>query len=344
MPPLSRRAAGHLAATLCAASVLTGTTRAAATEIVVVGLTAPTGITRDRYTQLAERLPRTFAGGATVTVMVDGQAGSEEAMAGALRRGRAHFGQLTIPGIAAAAPEMAVLMAPYLFDSFDEEDFVLDRFVAPLATELLAARGLTFIGFSDSGWFVVFNRTALIAPEAARTQRLRAAGGDASRLFLAAVGADVAEMAFAELVPALQTGLVQGGVTNLIMYRTAGLVRAAPHVTLTRHAVNPGVSVANKAWFDALSPGNQALIRAAMGDHQQLRDGVRRECDEALAALAADGLVVHEPGAADLARWRAAGLSTHGELIRRLGGRAQELYDAIQAGKRAYEAATRASR
>jgi TRAP-type C4-dicarboxylate transport system substrate-binding protein len=339
MPQLSRRAAAMLGAASAFA-----TPASARTEIVVVGLTSATGITRDRYNRLAERLPRAFEGGAAVTLMVDGQAGSEEAMAGALRRGRAHFGQLTIPGVAAAAPEMAVLMAPYLFDSFAEEDFVLDRFVAPLAAELLAARGLTLIGFSDSGWFVVFNRTALVAPEAAKGQRLRAAGGDASRLFLAAVGADVAELPFAELVPALQTGLVQGGVTNLVMYQAAGLVRVAPHVTLTRHAVNPGVSVANTAWFEALEPANQALIRAALGDHQELRDGVRRECDQALAALAAEGLVVHEPDAEELARWRAAGLSTHAELIRRLGGRSQELYEAIMAGKRAYAAETRASR
>jgi hypothetical protein len=40
---------------------------------------------------------------------------------------------MTIPGVSVAVPEMAVLMAPYLFDSYAEEDFILDRFLAPTA-------------------------------------------------------------------------------------------------------------------------------------------------------------------------------------------------------------------
>lgn len=318
----------------------------AETEIVAVALTPPTGITRDRFVDLAAAVNTRFEGGGRMTLMLDGQAGTEESMAAALRRGRVHFAQLTIPGIASAVPELSVLMAPYLFDSFDEEDFIIDRYVMPVAAELLAARGLELFGFSDSGWFIAFARDPLPSPAVAKNRRMRAAGGEASRLFLSAIGADVVEMSFADLIPALQTGMVQGGVTNVLMYESANLVREAPHLIMTRHALNPGANAANKAWFDRLSPANQTLIRGGLGPMLEMRAGVRREMDQAIANLTRQGVKIYEPDPTELAEWRARGRSTHDELVARIGGRARDLYDAVIAGKKAYaeEAVRRDSR
>ena len=334
----------HLGAAALLALTIAGSA-AAEIEVIAVALTPPTGVTRDRFNDMAAIIAEKFEGGGRMTALLDGQAGSEEAMAAALRRGRVHVAQLTIPGIASAVPELSVLMAPYLFDSFAEEDFVLDRHVMPLASELFAARGLELFGFSDSGWFIAFTRDPLPGPDAAKGRRLRAAGGDASRLFLSAIGADVVEMPFADLIPALQTGLVQGGVTNVLMYEMANLVREAPYLIMTRHAVNPGANAANKAWFENLSPANQVLIRNGLGPMIDMRNGVRREMDQGIANLIKAGVQVHDPGQPELAVWKARGRATHAELIERIGGRAQDLYDAITAGKRAYaDEASRASR
>lgn len=310
----------------------------AETEIIAVALTPPTGVTRDRFVDMAANVTAKFEGGGRMTLMLDGQAGTEEAMAAALRRGRVHFAQLTIPGIASAVPELSVLMAPYLFDSFEEEDFVIDNYVFVVAQRLFAERGLELFGFSDSGWFIAFSREPLPTPEAAKNQRLRAAGGDASRLFLSAIGADVVEMSFADLIPALQTGMVQGGVTNVLMYESANLVREAPHLIMTRHALNPGANSANKAWFDRLSPANQALVRGGLGPMSAMRAGVRREMEQALVNLKAAGAKMYEPTPAELDRWKERGRSTHAALVQRIGGKSQELYDAVMAGKRAYAA------
>jgi TRAP-type C4-dicarboxylate transport system substrate-binding protein len=305
-------------------------------EITVLGLTPQVGITRERYNHFAKVVPERFAGSATVKLLVDGQAGTEETMAQGLRRGRGQFGMMTLSGVSAAVPDMAVLMAPYLFDSHAEQDFVMDNFLAPLMPDLFGAHGLVFIGFADSGFFNLFAREPIHAPRDAVNRRLRAAGGEASRLFLQAAGADVVEMPFADLIPALQTGLVDGTVTTNVMFDAVNLIRDVRHATLTRHMVNPGVLMANKAWFDALIPANQELIRTAMLPMQDIRDGVRGDGDKAIQKLAGAGLVVHEPTAEDLEAWKRAGRSTHVELIARLGGDAQELYDAMLAGKKAY--------
>ena len=328
---------GWISAGLWAACIFSLSISAhAQTEITALGLTPQVGFTRDRYHQLAKVVAERFEGGATVKLLIDGQVGSEEVMAGALRRGRGQIGMMTIPGVCAAVPEMSVLMAPYLFDSYAEEDFVLDHFLRPLMDDLFAARGLTFIGFADSGWFNVFGRTPLAGPDAILKRRMRAAGGEASRLFLQAAGADVIELAFADLIPALQTGLVDGSVTTNVMFEAGNLIRDVKYATLTRHAVNPGVLMANKAWFDKLNKNNQELIRGAMEPMQEVRDGIRDEADQALKNSRAAGLIVHEPTAEERAAWKSKGLSTHSALIARLGGESQKIYDAILAGKKAY--------
>jgi TRAP-type C4-dicarboxylate transport system substrate-binding protein len=102
--------------------------------------------------------------------------------------------------------------------------------------------------------------------------------------------------------------------------------------------------MANKDWFDTLSPTNRALIRTAMGPLQDIRDGVRGDGERALQNLVPAGLIVHEPTAAERAAWKAAGQSTHAALIARLGGQAQMLYDAILAGKKAYAGTDGAAR
>lgn len=326
-----------MAATLCAFLFgLAPVASQAITEITALGLTPQTGITRERYNHFAKIVTERFEGGASVKLLIDGQVGTEETMAAALRRGRAQFGMMTIPGASAAVPELSVLMAPYLFDSYAEEDFILDQFLTPLMDELLASRGLVFIGFADSGWFNLFSRTPIHAPPEAAKRRLRAAGGEASRLFLQAAGADVVEMAFADLIPALQTGMVDGTVTTSVMFEAANLIRDVHFATLTRHAVNPGVMMANKAWFDTLSPNNQTLIRTAMAPMQDIRDGVRNEAEQAIASLVPAGLIIHEPTPEERAAWAAAGRATHKDLIARLGGESQKIYDAIVAGKKAY--------
>lgn len=310
------------------------------TDITVFGVMPQNGITRERFVQFSkvvqERYEGVAPGSVKVKLLLDGEAGSEEVMAAALRRGRGQVGTMTIPGASAAVPEMSVLMAPYLFDSFAEEDYVLDHHLAPLMDRLFARYGLTFIGFTDSGWFNLFGRKPLPSPDTIKNRRLRAAGGAASRLFLAAAGADVVEMSFADLLPAVQTGLVDGTITSTVMFEAVGLIRSINHVTMTRHAMNPGVIMANKAWFDKLSPNNQRVIRTAVGPFQDIRDGVRREADEALKKLLQQGLIVHEPTPAELESWRAKGISTHNDLIAQLGGDAQQIYDTIQTGKRAY--------
>ncbi len=309
-----------------------------AETINIVALIPGEGQLRDKFIATENRLETGWHGDVDVVLLVDGQVGTEESMVATVRRGRSQFSMLSTPGTSAAIPEMSLLMAPYLFDSFEEADFVLDNFVTEKVAELFADKGLHFIQWIDSGWFNVFSQTAIRTPGDAVGQRMRAAGGPAARIFLQLVGADVAQLPFSDLVPGLQTGLLSGGATNTSMYRTVALYELAPFITLTRHGLNPAVVFANKKWFEGLSNANQDLVMTGISPTNVVRRDVRAEGAEALVYAAAQGATVIALTADQREAWKDATRTSHRLLIDEIGGQAAAVYGLIQDGKSAFAA------
>ncbi len=326
-------------ATALALCFCTFLTPASAQDIVnIVSLVPGEGQLRNKFEATEQRLEQNWGADVDVILLIDGQVGTEESMAAAVRRGRAQMSMLSTPGTSAAVPEMSLLMAPYLFDSFEEADFVLDNFVTALTEDLFAERGLTFLQWIDSGWFNVFSQTPVRVPADVKGMRMRAAGGPAARVFLQAIGADVAQLPFADLVPGLQTGMLAGGATNTAMYRTVALYELAPYITLTRHGLNPGAVFANKRWFDGLTSSQQAQVGLGIAPTQVVRDDVRAEGVDALDYSASQGAQLITLTDTERAAWKAATEGTHRLLIDEIGGEAARLYDIIQEGRSAFAA------
>lgn len=317
------------------------TTGAVSAETInIVSLVPGEGQLRDKFLATKTRLEANWQGDLEVSLLIDGQVGTEETMAASVRRGRSQISMLSTPGTSAAVPEMSLLMAPYLFDSFEEADFVLDNHILDLTRRLFAEKNIHFVQWIDSGWFNVFSQTPIRTPNDAVNKRMRAAGGPAARVFLQEVGADVAQLPFADMVPGLQTGLISGGATNTSMYRTVALYELAPYITLTRHGLNPGAVFANKAWFDKQPAANQVLVMEGIAPTAVVRSDVRNEGVEALSFSASMGATIITPTQSERAAWKAASANSHRILIDEIGGAAAELYDLIQAGRSAYAAAS----
>ena len=306
--------------------------------INIVSLVPGEGQLRDKFIATEQRLEAEWSQAIDVVLLIDGQVGTEESMAATVRRDRAQIGMLTTAGTSSVVPEMSLLMAPFLFDSFEEADFVLDNIVLDKVKALFAEKGLHFIQWIDSGWFNLFSQVPVRVPDDVTDMRMRAAGGPAARVFLQEVGADVAQLPFADLVPGLQTGLLVGGATNTSMYRTVALYELAPYVTLTRHGINPGTTFANKAWFDAQPKADQALVMDGIAATKVLRSAVRTEDEEAVTFSAARGATIIELSTAERILWKKASADSHRILIDEIGGETASLYDLIQEGRSAFAA------
>ena len=233
-------------------------------------------------------------------------------------------------------PELSILLAPFLFETDEEADFVMDTFLFDPYAELLADRGLTLVKWEDGGWHNIYARKPLTVPHDLHSYRLRSSATGATRLFLSALGADVVVLDFGDIVSALETGLVDGGVTTSVMYRVTGLYEDAPHYTLTRHAFSPGALLANKAWFESTPVDIRDVIVQAHGTPDQGRRMVRAELEESEAFVRTAGSTIHELSVTQRQLWSDAATPVTKQLVASVGGHAERLYNLALEGKHLY--------
>jgi TRAP-type transport system periplasmic protein len=269
-------------------------------------------------------------------LVIRGETGPEEATFSALRRNRIQIAGGSFAGVATIVPEISLLTAPFLFDSEAEVDFVMDRFMLPVFRELFAAKGLYFMQWTDVGWVNLYAKRVIVEPAQARGVRLRASSALSSQAFIAEIGGDTITMPFSDVVPSLQTGLIDGGVTSVTMYSLSGITAEAPNYVLTRHSYDMGVMMANSEWLDSVTPEVRGVITTAYGGAERARAAARSAVSKLIETLPSKGVRVFDPSPEERARWRDAAWPSHEKLIARVGGDARTVYDQLLAGKSAY--------
>ena len=267
-------------------------------------------------------------------LFISGELGSEETALANLRRGRIQIGGFALQGVATLIPELNVLLAPYLFESRDEAAFVMDHYLTDAYAKLFAEKGLTLIQWSEVGWFYIYGKKPLMTPVATRGISMRASNALGSRYFAEAIGADLIPLSFAEVIPALQTNLIESGQTGVGMYTLAGIAKAAPHLMLTRHAFDMGPILANKEWYDGLADRHRRIIFDSIESVELNRTLIRAALDNYFQnSLPEMDVTVHELNEQQQEVWRAVALPTHRMLLQDTGGQAEDIYAQVQQGK-----------
>ena len=272
-------------------------------------------------------------------LFISGELGSEETALANLRRGRIQIGGFALQGVATLIPELNILLAPYLFDSRAQAAFVMDHYLTDAYAKLFAQKGLTLIQWSEVGWFYIYGKKPLLTPGATRGISMRASNALGSRYFAEAIGADLIPLSFAEVIPALQTNLIESGQTGVGMYTLAGIARAAPHLVLTRHAFDMGPILANKQWYDGLTDRHRRMIFDSIENVEVNRMLIRAALDDYFrSSLPAMDVTVHDLTGEQQAEWRAVALPTHQSLLQDTGGQAELVYALVQQGKAEFRA------
>jgi TRAP-type C4-dicarboxylate transport system substrate-binding protein len=271
-----------------------------------------------------------------VRLLIRGEAGPEEQMFGSLRRDRIQLAGGSFAGVAMLVPEIALLSAPFLFDSEDEVDFVMDRYMLGDFRELFGRIGLRLLHWTEIGWVNLYGKRPMHTPAAARGQRVRASASIASQAFVREIGADTITMPFSEVLPSLQTGLIDAGVTSVTMYALSGIPSEAPYYALTRHTYDMGVMLASAKWYDALPERERAVYALGLGGAASTRRAARDSVAALLRDLPAKGVQLHEPSPQERATWREAAWPSHRKLVRQVGGQAQRIYDRLLEGREAF--------
>ena len=313
-----------------------GQQQAPADEAKAVAVTVPGTPWFSAWMTLDQRLQRYPDRPIKPVFYISGQLGSEESTLSQLRRGRVQLGGFSLQGVSSIVPELALLLAPYLFDSLAEVDFVMDHYVSQVFSDMLAQQGLVLLSWAEVGWTNIYGRQPLLTPADAAGKKLRSSKAISSQLLVQAIGANMVPLPFPDILPSLQTGLIDGGESGSLFYALGGIPKEAPHLTLTRHAFDTGMYLANKAWFDQLSPRQREVLMDSLPTLAELRQSVRVSEAELMADPQSRGVITHELTPQQRREWRQVTAKNHQLLIAKIGGDAQKIYRLLQEGKTAF--------
>jgi len=269
-------------------------------------------------------------------MLIRGEAGGEESRMPSLLRGRVHVSSFSDSGMSRVVSEFGLLTAPFLFDSVGEVHFVVDNYLKEPYAALAEDKGFIILNWQDVGWLNIYGGKPLLTPSDTAGYRMRSLQSTASILFLQAIGADVIHIQRTELVSSLQTGLVEGGESSLILYASGGEAEYARHMTRTRHARQFGFSIVNRRWYERLSPKNQNIIATGFGPESAQRGMAAEMLRGEEARLAEIGAQVHRLSGDQRQRFRDIAQPNQRALVDKISGKAQEIMDFIVTGKAAY--------
>ena len=307
--------------------------------LTVAGFAAPGTPWDADWQTFKRRLDENAGNRIKLKLLIRGEVGGEPITMAGIRRNRIQFGGFSLAGAAAVIPELSVLLSPYFFADQDELDYVMDEHMLAVFRPLFAEKGLHLFRWAEVGWQHIYGQKPLLLPTDARGYRLRTQASDASQILMGALGGDVIQMPFRDLIPALQTGLVTGGGTGVLLYAVTGVSGEAPYLTLTRHTYDTGVVVSNLAWLQRLPADLQKIVDHAFPTSAEARHGVRAMTKALLAKLrGTPGIKVHDLTDSERRIWQEAFAKNHLEIIRRAGSRAAGVYEAMVKGRAAYRA------
>ncbi|MBM4197277.1 MAG: TRAP transporter substrate-binding protein [Gammaproteobacteria bacterium] len=319
-PPLA------VAAALAALLVLGGCERPAGTIVTLGGTTTPGTPGEALWLEFRVGAESASAGAIHMRPLIYGQLGSEEQLLSGLRRGRIQYANLSAQVLSTVVPELTLLYTPYLFADEGEADYVYDRYLTGLYRGLLAARGIHFVTWYEIGFHDVYAREPLILPDDAKGRRFRIASSLNARLFAEAIGADVIPLGFGDIVPALQTGLIDAGENSVTLYSRTGIAGQAPHLTLTNHVLGISLIVSQRAWWDSLPESQRRILTESFPPVERSRAVVRAQTAGDLANAEELGIVVHRLSPEELEAWRQATADVSGKLLGEIGGRSREIH------------------
>jgi TRAP-type C4-dicarboxylate transport system substrate-binding protein len=112
----------------------------------------------------------------------------------------------TTLGVFSASPDASIFMVPNLFNSYDEVDYICEKFRKKL-DESFEKRGYICGAIIDSGFLYVFSKNRIAGLEDLRKQKALTSMGHIESTLLDELGISAVPVAMPEVVSALSTGL-----------------------------------------------------------------------------------------------------------------------------------------
>lgn len=297
----------RIAGVALAAFILAAATGQAAAQTIKMGTLAPKGSPWfDIMQDMTDAWSDASDGKLTVRIYPGGAIGDERDMVRKMGIGQLHGAMLTMEGLAMIVPEIQIFSLPLLLRTDEEVDYVLER-IGPDLEKLFEARGYKILNWGDAGWIQLFANQPIQHPDELRRLKLFSqAGADVFIDAWRAQGFQPVPLPATDILPALQSGMIDAFFTTPVAALSLQWFGKAPHMTEIRTAKMVGATVLTmKAWKRIAARTRPAILAAAAEAGQQSRERIRDFEVEAVEAMTSYGLVVHPLTPESQSEWEA---------------------------------------
>jgi len=269
---------------------------AAASIKVRLGTLAPKGSSYTKHLQvMGEGWRKAPGGGALLTIYPDGTMGSEADMVRRMRLGQLQAAMVTTGGLSEIEPGVAGLQSmPKVFRTLEEVDFIEEK-MQPMLEKRLEAKGFIVLFWSDTGFVRFFSKQPVVAPDNLRKTKLFVAANRPAELDIYRfVGCNPVPLEVADILPSLQTGLIDCVCMPPSAALAMQLDAIAPHMLDMNWVPLVGAAIITKKTWDTLPPETQDVLhKTALEAGKQIKADGRRENLESIEVMRKRGLKVH---------------------------------------------------
>jgi TRAP-type transport system periplasmic protein len=263
-----RRAVAGLAATVGAAALFGRRARAAQPAFTLkLATVAPEGTPwAEQLQQYKQKVEAESKGRLRIKPFLGGALGDENQTVAECRRGALSMWGGTTGSLATSLPEISVLELPFVFRNADEADHILDKVLFEELKKRLAARGFVVVFWSENGFRSFGTKWGPVkGPADLKGHKMRSQESLVHLETYRALGALPQPIAVTEVLPALQTGVVDGFDNTPLYTFAASWHLAIKHFTLSEHIYQPGVVLMSKREHDKLPAELQKVLTSDLG-------------------------------------------------------------------------------
>ena len=216
--------------------------------------------------KLADLVKERSNGEIEIKVFSNGVLGGERELLEQVQNGILEFTKASASPLETFSPQYKVFNLPFVFRDRAHFFKVLE---GPVGESILASSkraGFIGLAYYDSGARSFYGKKAVNTPDDLKGQKIRVQQSPTTIKMIQALGATPTPMAWGEVYPALQTGVVDGAENNVTALTNGRHGEVCKFFSETEHQMVPDVMIVSAARWNALKKPHQEIIKKAAVD------------------------------------------------------------------------------
>ncbi len=230
------------------------------------------------------------------------------------------------------APQLNAVLFPYMWKDRETMFKVLDGEAGRKLSDTLKSSNMSIIGWWDNGFrHVSNNKRPINKVEDLKGLKLRTLPSSVHVAFFKALGAVPTPMDFAELMPALQQGVLDGQENPPGVVHPFRIFEVQKFYSLTGHVNEPMIVVMSEGVRAKLGPENMKAVEEAIAVATEYERKVNDEKSAELMKLLSTSMTINDVPPETLAEFRRIAREIYDAAIADLGPGGKDIVDVIVA-------------